>query len=318
MKRKGAFLIIVVTIYLISSYNISALSLNCNNLLKQGSRGEEVKTLQKLLNQKENCNLTTDGIFGKNTKNCVINFQNHNNLQVDGIVGRDTCNALNGTKASIAKTKPNNSIASSNPNTSSTKAYKIYKKSKIKKGVVNVSKANIRKSPSESAKKIGKVSLGKVITILGQEYDWYRIKGNNNKIGYIRADLISKNCIIVDISDQKLIVYTDGAKDWTTNVITGNKGNHDTPIGSYILKPVNIAQDVELVGKDYKSPVDYWMPFITERGIGFHDAKWREEYQYNSGTYQGSGSHGCVNMKHAAAEKLYNSITKDINVIIRK
>ena len=314
MKKLVKIFILFISIYFIGSLNINALTLNCNgSLLKKGSRGERVKVLQEMLNQKENCGLATDGIFGNNTKSCVMNYQSHNNLKVDGIVGWETCNKLNGTKSSSSNSK------SSNKST----AIKTFKRTNTVKGVVIATDTNIRKAPSTSAKKIGKTSIGKVVTILGQEYDWYRIKGANNKIGYIRADLVSKNCIIVDISDQKLIVYTDGVKDWTTNVITGNRGNHDTPIGSYVLRKTNLAKDRVLKGKNdngtsYSSPVDYWMPFITERGIGFHDASWRKSYQYNTSTYQGSGSHGCVNMQHEAAEKLFNGITRDVNVVVRK
>lgn len=52
--------------------------------LKIGSRGEEVKTLQRKLN------LIADGIFGKITDEAVRDFQRKNNLTVDGIVGSKT------------------------------------------------------------------------------------------------------------------------------------------------------------------------------------------------------------------------------------
>lgn len=58
------------------------------NILKNGSKGEEVKTLQRLLN----CEI--DGIFGKITDEAVKEFQRKNNLTVDGIVGNATWKAL--------------------------------------------------------------------------------------------------------------------------------------------------------------------------------------------------------------------------------
>lgn len=58
------------------------------NILKFGSKGEEVKTLQRLLN----CEI--DGIFGKITEEAVRNFQKNNKLTVDGIVGNNTWKAL--------------------------------------------------------------------------------------------------------------------------------------------------------------------------------------------------------------------------------
>lgn len=58
------------------------------NILKIGSKGEEVKTLQKLLD------CEADGIFGKITQEAVREFQRKNNLTVDGIVGNATWKAL--------------------------------------------------------------------------------------------------------------------------------------------------------------------------------------------------------------------------------
>lgn len=52
--------------------------------LKIGSRGEEVKTLQRKLN------LIADGIFGKITDEAVRDFQKKHGLTVDGIVGPQT------------------------------------------------------------------------------------------------------------------------------------------------------------------------------------------------------------------------------------
>lgn len=65
------------------------------------SEGEEVKTVQRLLNAMDypgadNCQLSVDGIFGYNTDYAVKRFQNHNGLYADGIVGKDTWAALLG------------------------------------------------------------------------------------------------------------------------------------------------------------------------------------------------------------------------------
>lgn len=67
--------------------------------LKNGSRGEEVKTIQRILNAlgykgKNGMTLSVDGIFGTNTDYAVKNFQNAEKLGVDGIVGTNTWNAL--------------------------------------------------------------------------------------------------------------------------------------------------------------------------------------------------------------------------------
>lgn len=59
-------------------------------LLKKGSRGEDVKKLQRLLH------LYEDGIFGPMTEEAVRAFQKKNNLKVDGIVGDTTWSLLCG------------------------------------------------------------------------------------------------------------------------------------------------------------------------------------------------------------------------------
>lgn len=52
--------------------------------LRQGSSGQAVKELQRLLG------ITVDGGFGPNTKNAVIKFQRSKGLTADGVVGADT------------------------------------------------------------------------------------------------------------------------------------------------------------------------------------------------------------------------------------
>lgn len=58
-------------------------------ILKLGSKGDEVKALQKKLN------LKVDGIFGPITEEAVKDFQRSNGLEVDGIVGVNTLSKLN-------------------------------------------------------------------------------------------------------------------------------------------------------------------------------------------------------------------------------
>lgn len=57
-------------------------------VLRYGSRGTDVKNLQKLLK------ITPDGIFGVNTRKAVMEFQKANNLIVDGIAGAQTLTKL--------------------------------------------------------------------------------------------------------------------------------------------------------------------------------------------------------------------------------
>ena len=57
---------------------------NKKMLLKKGSKGDDVKELQKLLN------ITVDGDFGPATELAVMRFQAQQGLKTDGIVGPKT------------------------------------------------------------------------------------------------------------------------------------------------------------------------------------------------------------------------------------
>ena len=61
-------------------------------LLKRGSRGAEVRSLQVQLNTVLNANpkLTTDGVFGGQTQAAVKSFQSKARISADGIVGPQT------------------------------------------------------------------------------------------------------------------------------------------------------------------------------------------------------------------------------------
>lgn len=60
-------------------------------LLKKGSRGKDVQTLQRVLH------LLDDGIFGQLTEEAVKEFQKSKGLKVDGIVGDRTWEAIVGS-----------------------------------------------------------------------------------------------------------------------------------------------------------------------------------------------------------------------------
>ena len=63
-------------------------------LLKKGSRGAEVESLQIYLNSHGFCCGNTDGIFGEKTKKAVIALQKFYGLTPDGIVGPKTWASL--------------------------------------------------------------------------------------------------------------------------------------------------------------------------------------------------------------------------------
>ena len=63
-------------------------------ILRQGSKGGEVKEVQRRLKQWGYYNGAVDGVFGSGTKQAVIAFQKKNGLTADGVVGKVTYKAL--------------------------------------------------------------------------------------------------------------------------------------------------------------------------------------------------------------------------------
>lgn len=81
-------------------------------VLKQGSRGDSVKTVQQKLIRWGYLKGSADGIFGAKTKAAVIAFQKKNGLTADGIIGTRTAQAL-GISLSGTTSSPSSSSASS-------------------------------------------------------------------------------------------------------------------------------------------------------------------------------------------------------------
>ena len=68
-------------------------------VLKVGSKGGEVKEVQRRLQLWGYYKGSVDGVFGASTKNAVIAFQKKNGLTADGVVGQSTYKALGMTKS---------------------------------------------------------------------------------------------------------------------------------------------------------------------------------------------------------------------------
>ncbi|MCL2313300.1 MAG: peptidoglycan-binding protein [Firmicutes bacterium] len=87
-------------------------------LLRKGSRGDAVRSLQALLNSR-GANLTVDGIFGTLTENSVIAFQLQNGLKTDGIVGEKTWGKLlsvdGGDKSDSVGKSPESAVSKASP-----------------------------------------------------------------------------------------------------------------------------------------------------------------------------------------------------------
>lgn len=149
-------------------------SISASSILKMGSNGSAVKTLQKNLNTLIKAKLTVDGEFGTATYNAVIKFQTKHKLTADGIVGENTQKKIN----SLLK-KKNSSTAT----THSTKSVV---------GEVTANELNVRswygidsstgkKYPTivsyPKLKKTNRVSILATYKVNGET--WYKIAINN-------------------------------------------------------------------------------------------------------------------------------------------
>ncbi len=100
IKSSVAALVLVVTciVGLLCFYSIGESEEVA--VLKMGSSGSQVRTLQTKLNNWGYNAGKVDGIFGSNTREAVKRFQRKNGLAVDGIVGAKTAAALGMTLSS--------------------------------------------------------------------------------------------------------------------------------------------------------------------------------------------------------------------------
>ncbi len=131
--------------------------------------------------------------------------------------------------------------------------------------------------------------------------------------GFVRRSLeddIGSTYVEVNLTTQHIYVYYEGSLYLESGIVTGNpnKGNR-TPGGIY---GVSYKQSPAVLrGRDYETPVTYWMPF--NGGIGLHDATWQSSFGGKRYLYH--GSHGCVNLPLSVARKIYKICEKQMPVI---
>ena len=167
-------------------------------------------------------------------------------------------------------------------------------------------------------------SLGQTITVNSLDYGWQMDQeGEKSKLrSYLDSgesvlteplwlkmgvslggNGIGSTYVEIDYTNQRMWFYKDGALLVDTLVVTGNVSRDmASPEGIFGLyyKETNAT----LKGEDYKTPVDFWMPFYG--GVGIHDAKWRSSFGGN--LYQTEGSHGCINTPWENAKTIFENI----------
>lgn len=187
-----------------------------------------------------------------------------------------------------------------------------------------------RHNTAYSSKKL-MTSYGKEVKISGGAYGW-RID-NGAERDQILEDIKTGNTIEreavfltransfdgpdygnsyveINLSAQHLFLYVDGELIIDTDFVSGriSRGNR-TPEGCFPL--TYKTEKATLRGRDYETPVDYWMPF--NGNIGMHDLTSRKKF--GGAIYQTNGSHGCINLPWEAAKTIYKYVEKGFPVL---
>jgi len=123
-------------------------------------------------------------------------------------------------------------------------------------------------------------------------------------------DDIGDSYVEVDITHQHVYLYKEGELVLETDCVTGNTSlDRATPEGVFCI--AYRQKNAVLRGRDYETPVTYWMPFYGNYGM--HDAYWRKAFGGN--IYKTNGSRGCVNLPPAIAEEMFDNVRKGFPVI---
>lgn len=113
----------------------------------------------------------------------------------------------------------------------------------------------------------------------------------------------------VNITTQTMTLYTDYGNNVVVSspCVTGNAdGVHNTPAGMHRI--MNMSKNARLQGPTWDCVVSRWMKFTSD-GCGLHDATWRDASEFGGSTYQGNGSHGCVNLPLDVATTIYDYLS---------
>lgn len=132
----------------------------------------------------------------------------------------------------------------------------------------------------------------------------YSKKGNFNGTEF------GNKYVEVDLGNQIVYLVENGEVTYQSKCVSGNlrKGRR-TPEGIYSI--TYKQKNAILKGQDYASPVKFWMPF--NKGIGLHDASWRNKF--GGAIYKNNGSHGCINLPVDSAKVFFDNVETGTPVI---
>ncbi len=136
-----------------------------------------------------------------------------------------------------------------------------------------------------------------------------RFKNANEEATGIITPLDLTTYIDVDLANQSLTYFQNGAPVLASSIVSGNVRNgNNTPTGTFMIE--SKVPGKYLTGPTWHVWVDRWMRFTGL--VGFHDATWRSKF--GGEIYKTDGSHGCVNLPHDVALQLYDMA--DIGTVV--
>ncbi|HZK33629.1 MAG TPA: phosphodiester glycosidase family protein [Tissierellaceae bacterium] len=272
-------------------------------LLRQGSRGNDVRILQYKLTGKGFNTFGIDGIFGPNTYLAVKKFQKHSNIGVDGIVGRQTVNALNSTdKYEVLR-----------PNAQTTVVRIPHKNIKDIKTIM--ASNNIRAESLQSMKNRTKVDL----IINGGLYFYSRVHKKNWSINLLFVDgkqivagQYSRFCLLVD----KNGTYEFDWYKWDKNKQSMIGGSPSLIINNKIKIDKGVMEDSLINNRHPRSAIGmstthFYMVVIDGRNAsrGLYGMTIRELANY----MKSLGCHSAINLDGGGSSKIIGSSTLNKN-----
>ncbi len=120
----------------------------------------------------------------------------------------------------------------------------------------------------------------------------------------------------VSLAHQKVWFYLNGELIVYDDCTTGEIGQGEINTYPGFFHVYEKKTEVTLKGPTWEDFVHYWVLFDEAHADGFHDATWREEWEFGGENRNGNGSHGCVNLRLNTAAIIYEKLTEDMPIII--
>lgn len=132
-------------------------------------------------------------------------------------------------------------------------------------GSITSSDVNLREKATTASNSLKKFSSGEVVTVTGQNDDWYRVSYNGGS-AYVSKDYVSGNLLqyVAKISNEAAAANTSTAAEDKYGVVTAGTGlklrkEASTSAAVLTVLPSGTIVDVERAGQD-------WVSVVTDAG----------------------------------------------------